>query len=87
MIDVALLAFLRPSSQENDELIAVFTEIDPIAGSEIDAILVDAATHTLHIREIPALKPSQSISSRSQGTLCTKGTTSVVSHKQQMRGL
>jgi hypothetical protein len=59
MLDVALLAFLRPSSQENDELIAVFTEIDPIAGSEIDAILLDAATHTLHIREIPALKPGQ----------------------------
>jgi hypothetical protein len=59
MIDVALLAFLRPASQENDELIAVFTEIDAIAGSEIDAILVDAATHTLHIREIPALKPAQ----------------------------
>jgi hypothetical protein len=34
-------------------VIAVFTEIDAIAGSEIDAILVDAATHTLHIREIP----------------------------------
>jgi hypothetical protein len=59
MLDVAWLAFLRPSSQENDELIAVLPEIDAIAGAKIDAILVDPATHTLHIREIPALKPGQ----------------------------
>jgi len=59
MLDVPLLAFLRPSSQENDELIAVFTEIDAIAGSKIDAIFVDTATHTLYIREISALKPGQ----------------------------
>ena len=52
MLDVAWLAFLRPSSQQNDDLIPVFTEIDAVAGSEIDTILVDAATYSLYIREI-----------------------------------
>jgi hypothetical protein len=50
--DVAILALLRPAAEQNDDSLAIFTEIDPIPRPEIDAVLEHAGTDTLDVRDV-----------------------------------
>src|SRR5208282_5303718 len=57
-IDVVLLPFLGPAAEQDNKALAILTEIDPVAGPEVDAIFKDAPAYAFHIGEVPLRHPS-----------------------------
>jgi len=49
---IVLLALFRSTTEENDDLLAVFGEIDAITGTVIDSMFVNATADALRAREI-----------------------------------
>jgi hypothetical protein len=58
-IDVALLALLRAATQQDDKLLAVFAEINPVARAEIELVFENSRADTLDVREISCGDPNQ----------------------------
>jgi hypothetical protein len=58
-IDVPLLAPLRAADEQDDQLVAVPAEIDPVAGADIDPPLGNALADRLHVPEITGLHPGE----------------------------
>jgi hypothetical protein len=58
-VDIALLPLLRASSQQDDNGVAVPAEINPVAGTEVDAIFQNAFANAFDIGEIALLHSSQ----------------------------
>ena len=54
--NVTVLPLLRSPAEQNHDSVAVFAEIDPISGPEIDAVLEHASTDALDVREVPYLQ-------------------------------
>ncbi|MCY4533995.1 MAG: hypothetical protein OXB91_01425 [Bryobacterales bacterium] len=54
-----MLALLRPAAQEDDQGIAVLTEIDPLAGAEVDAAFEYTGTDTHDAGEVSLLHADQ----------------------------
>ena len=52
--DIALLAILGASSEQNHQSLTVFAEVNPITWSEVDLVLKHTGTDALHVREIAA---------------------------------
>ena len=59
--NVAVLVLLRPAAQQNHDSVAVLAEVDSISRSEIDAVLEDAGTDALHVREVAQLQSSSGV--------------------------
>ncbi len=55
VLNVALLAGLGSSAEKDDPCRAVPTEVDSIAGTEVDSVLEDTAAHAPCVGQIPAL--------------------------------
>jgi hypothetical protein len=53
--DIALLAPLGAAGEQNHQNIAIASEIQPVAGPEIDLVLKYAFANRLHAREIALL--------------------------------
>ena len=51
--DIALLAVLGSPGKKDDDALAVLTEVNPVARSEINPALEDTRTNTLHVGEVP----------------------------------
>src|SRR3990172_3060953 len=56
--DIAALPLLRPATKQDHQRLAVFGEIDPVAGTEMDLVFADSFTDRLDIREVAVLQPS-----------------------------
>jgi cytochrome c553 len=54
--DVAVLPLLGPAAEQNHDSVALLAEVDAIAWPEIDAVLEDAGTHALYVREVAQLQ-------------------------------
>jgi dihydrofolate reductase len=52
--DVAPLALLRPAAEQNDDSVAVLTEVDPISRPKIDAVLEYAAPTPFTFEKLPS---------------------------------
>jgi len=51
VLNVSLLTLLRAVTKQDDQTFAIFAEIDPIARSEIDGALINAASNAFDVRE------------------------------------
>jgi hypothetical protein len=51
------LPFLGTAANQNHKAVAIFTEVDAVAGTEIDLAFEDAGTNALYLREIPQFHP------------------------------
>lgn len=56
--DVTRLTLLRSATQQNDNRLAIFAEVHPIPGTEIDPKLEYASADALHAREVSQLQPA-----------------------------
>jgi hypothetical protein len=54
---VFLLPLLGATAEQNDDSLSVFSEIDPVAWTEINAAFKDPAADSLHIREVSQAHP------------------------------
>jgi hypothetical protein len=50
-----LLAFFRSAAKEDHEPLAVFAEVNPLARTKINPVLVDTSPNALGIRKIALL--------------------------------
>ncbi|MEH2582850.1 hypothetical protein V1281_004745 [Nitrobacteraceae bacterium AZCC 2161] len=57
--DILLLEALRAPRQQNHETVAILTEVDPIAWSEIDPEFLDTCPDSLHVGEVAEFYASQ----------------------------
>jgi hypothetical protein len=57
--DILRLALLRSAADLNHKPIAVFAEVNAIAGSEIDLVFKDPAAHAFDVGEIALLHSRQ----------------------------
>src|ERR1035437_5693237 len=55
--NVFLLPLLGAAAEQNDDSLSVFSEIDPVAWTEINADFKDPAADSLHIREVSQAQP------------------------------
>src|ERR1035437_497959 len=55
--NVFLLPLLGAAAEQNDDSLSVFSEIDPVAWTEINADFKDPAADALHIREVSQAQP------------------------------
>ena len=67
-VDIALLPLLRAACQQDDDGVAVSTEINPVARAEINPIFQNAFSNAFDIGEIALLYPNQRASD-----LCCSG--------------
>jgi len=56
-LDVRVLPLLRSAGEQDHQLVAVATKIEPIPGPPIDPLLLHASTHALDVREITKAEP------------------------------
>jgi hypothetical protein len=55
--NVILLTLFRAAAEQDDDSLSVFSEIDPVAWTEIYADFKDPAADSLHIREVSQAQP------------------------------
>jgi hypothetical protein len=57
--DIFLLALFRPASNQDHESVTIFPEVNPIARTKINPILVDTTSNSLGVGKIALLHPRQ----------------------------
>jgi hypothetical protein len=57
--DIVLLAFFRAAAKQDDNGVAVFAEVQAVAGTEINAIFVNAGSDALGVGKIALLDSRQ----------------------------
>src|ERR1035441_2977181 len=55
--NVFLLPLLGAAAEQNDDPLSVFSEIDPVAWTEINADFTERDSDALHIREVSQAQP------------------------------
>jgi hypothetical protein len=55
--NICILALLGSTRQQYHQPVPVLAKIDPITGAEINPELIDAGTHTFHVREVALPHP------------------------------
>ena len=58
-LDVCVLVLLCSAANQDNELIAMFSEIDSITGAEINSTFKDAGTDSLRVRKFTLLDQNQ----------------------------
>jgi len=55
--NIRILALLGTTREQYHQPIPVLAKVDPIARTKINPVLIDAGTHTFHVREVTLLHP------------------------------
>jgi hypothetical protein len=58
-LDIVLLTALGAPSEQDNQRVTIPAEIEPIAWPEVDAVLEDATSNALCIREIAGFHPGE----------------------------
>jgi hypothetical protein len=58
-LDIGVLVFFCPAADQDYERIAIFPELDPVTGAEINSAFKDTGTDSFRVRKTPMLDPNQ----------------------------
>ena len=59
-MDVLLLTFFRSAPNQDDQPVAIFAEVNAVAGTKINPVLVDTGANALGVGKITLLDACQS---------------------------